>query len=222
MFVLGIAMVPTFGLLTGGVVRTDVAASYENATSIASSILNTLLSTSVTFQELETAAPTAVGTRHPGPPSQPNLLGDLGTAPDKYYLVGRIRYYPDLWVGFYPITGTQEVSFRYFTNPQVDYETDPSHIDRFFRAPVLDNTDYSPYNSSIPDSNLMDQAKVKWATAQAEKVDRVADLGAVSGQRHLAKVVLRIRWGDEDFKGVEGVRGQGKSISLCTLKARLE
>jgi hypothetical protein len=226
MLILGLALAPVFGLITGGMVRTDVSASYENAATIAASVLGTLISTTVAFSDLEAQAPSSLGQEHPGPKDPPNVLGTFGSGTDQYFVVGRIRYFTDLWVGFYPAKAgdSQEITLAYYLNPQVYFEGDLDYVSKFYRSPALTDRNYSPYNKDIPDANLMadpaDGRKHKWAAD--EKVASAADLGRTPGQRHLAKLILRIRWGGEDFKGAEGVRGGEKAIWLTTLKARLE
>ncbi|MBI3890426.1 MAG: hypothetical protein HY303_02725, partial [Candidatus Wallbacteria bacterium] len=50
--IMALALLPIFGLIQGGLVRTDVSVSYSAATELASAVMNQLLSDALPFEKI--------------------------------------------------------------------------------------------------------------------------------------------------------------------------
>lgn len=228
--VMGLAMIPLFGVLTGGVLRSDVSVTYESAANIARSIMNTLLSEQASFDELVANIPAGAGAPHPGlPTTMPNLLGTDGTAPNKYFHVGRNNFKTELHVGSYPYTGATTLQFCYYANPQLNYEAHPAHTADFkggpegeFALAPGDLPAWSPYTANTtnnPNGWLSD--KSPWATKVVSVGASDSRVTTATNVPALLKLVLFVKWGDE-WQGKPGdTRGGIKQISLVSFKARL-
>lgn len=224
--VMATAMLPVFAVLTSGVMRSDVSVTYEQAANLASSIMNTILSEEVTFQQMLDNMPTGTPFRHPGPSGavHTNLMGDGGTAPNKFFQVGRNRYTTELYVNSYPSTGTTSLAFQYFANPAMYWEAvgglDPHSL---HRNVVLGDPTWSPYlaNPTTTPERFM-TGSARWATPPAIVIG-AGNPALSSDPVQLLKIILIVRWGGDWATAgqADASRGGRKQFALVSWKARL-
>lgn len=237
-FVLAFAMIPVFGLMTRGAVRTDLNAGYTNAVELASGVMNQLLSEQTTFASLPDSGGVAA---YPAPRSElaeagGNVAADpaldpLFPAPQwtttaegtRTIEINGTQFHVQLWIGRYGAANAP--IFGYYRSPVIDFRSgaDPRQFDC---VKTIDQAAYTNGFSPYAPSSLIDQtanplSRVStgaWAQPASEVVETVAEYAEDAQPINLAKIVLRVSWG---YRG-RRMRGSSKEFYLMTLKADLQ
>ena len=247
--VMALALLPIFGMIQGGLVRSDISVSYSAATELASALMNQLMSDVLPFDSIpETpggkylAADGSVAAKS----GLDAIFGDGGWVVDNFSRLrtatnasaNNIQYRVDLWVGRFKEDG--ELNFSYLENPNIDFtqKGQPSDkFDRFFTKMVLDDWTFSPYNPGQEVGNHLKGPKTVPATppttlsgsAWATRVTSINQFvvtsrksaSVVSGDnKNLKKLVLRIQWSGK-ATGRTGLGDHDKEFWLVSFRANL-
>lgn len=229
--VLAVALIPVFGLIQGGLIRSDVSTSYSAATELASSLMNKLLGDALPFDDI----PESPGGEYGKPGGSvandsklDQLFIDSGWAIDgqgRARTKDNIRYKAELWVENFD--GDDDLQFRYLENPNVDYNQ-ATPYNSFYPKMMLTAADwaFSPYNSSQAKGNKLDANAP--GSAWASKVILVNQMtvrkkivpGAAVVHQNFKKLLIRISWSGK-ATGRKALGDASKEFWLISFRANL-
>lgn len=218
------ALIPVFGLITGGLARTDVSVSYSGAVELATSVMNGLLSDGLPFESIPdtpdgqyrdpAGSVAGAGTLDP-------VFADGGWTVDgasRLKTVDNIRYRVELWSG--PFLRDADLAFGYLQNPDIDFNK-ASPYTRYYGAMRLTASDFgfSPYNPTTDK-----RTGSAWATAVTSKDQWALSADSPTAphdrNQNLKKVVLRISAAIRSQK-LRGLGENEKEFWLVSFRANL-
>lgn len=229
--ILALALLPVFGLIQGGLVRSDVSASYSAATELATALMNKLLSDTVKFADIP--ATTAGGyLTAAGSVAAESSLGPLFDEPGweaEGQAMARtkdnIRYKVELWVG--NLSADTDLVFHYLVNPEVDYQqarAADSKYGLYDNVLVLPDYEYSPYNPANAhlDANNPGSAwSTRVTTLNQWEVASKRNPVAHDANNNFKKLVIRVSWSGQPT-GRTGLGNATKEFFLISFRANLE
>ncbi len=242
--VLAFAMIPVSGLMTTGLVRTDVNVGYTAAVELSSGIMNHILSEDTPFSMLPVSpATTAYPARGSAlAPATGNVAADpaldrLFPAPEWSVDAGNgtrditmngITYHVMMWVGVYP--QANQLQFGFYESPVLGFHlgTNPAE---FEKVKTLLASDYAagfaPWApgsvAATPADVFPSQAASRivshpWCRTEVIQDQTALSEGTAGAFANFAKVVLRVSWGEDLRLG----RGGAKDFWLVSFKADLQ
>jgi hypothetical protein len=229
--ILALALLPVFGLIQGGLVRSDVSASYSAATELATALMNKLLSDTVKFADIPASAAGSYLTPAGSVAAETSLAALFDEpgweAEDKAMARTKdnIRYKVELWVG--NMAADADLVFHYLVNPEVDYQQARAPETRyglFDNVLVLPDYEYSPYNPANGhlDANNPGSA---WSTrvTTLNQWEVASKLNPVphDANNNFKKLVLRVSWSGKPT-GRSGLGDATKEFFLISFRANLE
>lgn len=243
--VLAFAMIPVFGLMTTGLIRTDVNVGMTNAVEIATGLMNHILSEETAFDSLPFSED---GSAYPPPRADltaftGNVAGNA--ALDRFFLapgwsvnatsgsrdltVNGITYHVWVWIRAY--TQPDQLRFGYFENPALDFRL--AGPTRFDRQKTLTNGDYgdgfAPWSAqnidpdvanvfpSNPASRVVSNPWGRVEVTQNQE-DLDEDAAGTGSFGNFAKVLIRVSFGEDERRE----RGKAKDFWLVSFKADLQ
>ncbi len=239
--ILAFAMIPVFGLMTTGVMRTDLNVGYSNAIEVASATMNSLLSEQLDFLALpDSGTISAYPLRGwdlaaaEGNVADNILLNDVfpamsgwSTSPEGTRTIKRngISYHIQLWVSRYE--AKEDLNFGYFEDPVIHWGNTgvdfPGNANRFHRVHTINKDEfdlgYSPYVTQLMADAPSTSRILRNPWGQTETTLDQEQLSGVTGGPFLnfAKVIVRCSWGYANRKE----RGRAKDFYLISFKADL-
>ncbi len=227
--IFALALLPAFGLIQSGLIRSDVSASYSAATELASATMNRLLSDALPFQDIPISpagqylAPEG-SVAHEG--SLDLLFDGSGWATEersRSRTKDNIKYFVEIWVGEF--ADDTDLLFRYLENPNIDYNR-ATPYNKYYGQMTLkdDDFDFSPYNAATVNLDT-NQPGSAWATAVTTRsqweVSSAQDPSLPHDQNQsLKKLVVRVSWSGTPT-GRRALGGATKEILLVSFRANL-
>lgn len=222
--VMALALLPIFGLITGGLVRSDVSVSYSSALEISSSIMSKLLSEQIPFGDIPASPEGTYKTPEgsvAGAASLDLVFDDPGWQVDensRTLVKENILYRVELWVGEFREDG--DLTFHYYENPRINYNQ-ANPFNAYYATLRLRDGDweFSPYNTESP--HITGSA---WATVATSLTQWDLSTSGTATPRdqneNLKKLVLRTSWGPPEG-GTRAVGRAVKDIWLVSFRANL-
>jgi len=199
---LAVAVIPIFGLITGGLVRTDINASYTTASQLLQGVMSNLLSDSFSFYSIPQSDLTKYRQADGSVAADPRLDPVFGhdnfqtEMQMRFILKNGLRFDIELWVANYDQAG--DILFTHLETPMVNYYSDPDSMLKL----VLDATDYradgySPFHPSLQASQLITGSA--WASTivssdQSAFTELTDDGSGSMVYNNFKKLVLRVSW----------------------------
>lgn len=178
--ILAFAMIPVFGLMTSGLMRTDVNVGHSNAVEIATGLMNQILSEETSMASLaftsgtasfpERGSPLAAGTGSVAHLSSMDHLFQSGawttvtTAETRMIRTNGIEYQVQIWLRGYQ--AANDLRFGFFEVPVIEYRAFPddppskltSEFDRVRTLDEATHQDFSRGYSPFSPQNVQDHA----------------------------------------------------------------
>jgi hypothetical protein len=225
MLILGLALLPVFGLITGGLARTDISTGITAAVQLGSAVMNKLLSDSLPFASIpvvagavyRNAAGSVAGNATLDPVFNDPGWAISGTA--RTLTKDGIDYSVFLWTGRF--TRDTDLSFRYLKSPDIRYTDYPGNSQYYMPQLRLQSSDYgfSPYNGANT-HNVGAQWASTVETKNQGEVSPTASSTPHDANQSLLKLVLQVVWSPHATRA-RGIGEANKSFWLISFRANL-
>lgn len=219
--ILAMALIPIFGLISGGLVQTDMSVTYTTAVELSKSVMNQLLSPEIPFDSLPLSAAAA----YPAPGGPPadfggNVAGSAAfdslfgeewdthaTFHSRTKTLNGITYHVFVWIGNY---GAQDdIQFNFYQAPIIDWSQ--STTSPFYYNPALQLTaadvasGFSPYLTagSTPSAQIASHTTATWASdlILVDHWSRSEPTTSGGDYRNFVKITVLTMWQRRDAKG---------------------
>lgn len=224
MVILAMALIPVFGLITGGVMRTDISVSLSGAVELATATMNKLLSESLPFDAIP-VTPAGGYRQESGSVAGATTLdpvfeesGWTVTGNGRSRTKDGITYKVQLWSG--EALRDSDITFRYLASPQIQTENGGGRFD-WLLAMGAGDWDFCPYN---PTGSNRVTGTPAWASQEVTlnqwDVSAAASSAPHDQNHNIKKLVVRVSWSLRD-PGTRGVGVGEKEFFLISLRANL-
>lgn len=239
--IMAFSLIPIFGLMTTGMMRTDTNVGYTTGVEIATGIMNQLLSEQTDLSTLP-ESDVASGITYPtqgdplgtgsGNVADDTLLDGFFPAPEWATSAQGTRvltkmgtaYHVEIWIGKFG--GAGDLNFGYYDDPVLDFSQaavdfgNRSHFDRVCTVTAAEATaGFTPYDATSTKILRNPWAQDGAPPAGSEIIQNQADLtDQIAGSyQNFAKLLVRVSWGYEGKRE----RGRAKEFWLISYKADL-